>query len=66
MPFDRTPDYSHHIQADAETIKRAQEAQKAAADAERAIQEQEQKAARDQRALEAAERAQGDETSQRF
>lgn len=66
MPFDRTPDYSHHIQADAETIKRAQEAQKAAADAAKAIRDQEVKAEQDQRAREAAERAHGDETSQRF
>jgi hypothetical protein len=66
MPFDTPPDYSHHIQADAETIKRAQEAQKASADALRARQRQEQEAEKAQRAREADERSRGDQTSQGF
>lgn len=64
VPFTPPPDYSHHQQAQAEEIKRAQEAQKQWQEAERRrLQQQAEQA---QREREAAQRAQQSRTSQRF
>jgi hypothetical protein len=64
MPYTPPPDYSHHQQAQADEIKRAQEAQKQWREAEQRRLQQE--AERAQREREAAIRAQQNRTNQRF
>jgi uncharacterized protein YbcC (UPF0753/DUF2309 family) len=60
------PDYSNQQQASAEQIQAAQEMQQKAAEAERARQQRQQQAEQAQRDLEANQRAQQDQTSQRY
>lgn len=62
MPYTPPPDYSHQQQAQAEQVRRAQQAQKEWADAERRrLQQQAEQAQRDR---EAAIRAQQNRTQQ--
>jgi hypothetical protein len=65
VPYQPPPDFSHHQQAQADQIKRAQEAQQKQweqAERQRLAREAEQR----QREMEAAQRAQQNRTSQRF
>ena len=64
MPYTPPPDYSHHQQAQADEIKRAQDAQKQWANAEKLRLEVRAKQARRDR--EASQRVQRDRTTQRY